>query len=226
MRLSVNMKYEGRGRKRSENNPISRSAREVEEIRRTAIDLENRGWARSFFGNISVLMKKDLSDLDIINTYEPPVDTSSLAGSSILITRASSTMRSVHDDPAGNLGLYRIDKELYLIRGTGPPSSEVASHLIPYIMGRGEAIIHCHMDVIDIATDLFGGGGPDIEFPWIGILEPGSVELAVRTGEEMGKRRTVVWAGHGAISCARDLRDALSDLISLERTLRDLVGSS
>ena len=198
--------------------------RKIDEIRDSAKKLVDMGWAESFFGNISVLMDPIEEDLEVLDTYQSPVEVQELIGLDILITRASSTMEEVANSPEAAVGLYRIGgKGLELLWGNGPPSSEISSHLLAYSTGRGQAIIHCHMDdVWAVTSSVIRVNPPPSGIGIVGELEPGSIELAEATMDALHDNDTIIWRNHGAISMTDGLSKCLEKLTGLEGYLKSI----
>ncbi|MGA1849086.1 MAG: class II aldolase/adducin family protein [Thermoplasmatota archaeon] len=197
----------------------------ITDIQKTAAALVGRSWAESFFGNISVLLDLDDVEMDIMDRYPIHTEIPDLNRRYILVTRTFSTMKEVVRDPERALGFYRIEnRELLLLWGEGPPTSELSSHLMAYSTGRGRAIIHCHMDLVGRVSSSFGIA--DHPLPTgtqiIEELEPGSIELARATGDALRKNDTVIWRGHGAFSMTDSLGESLKRLEGLEGYLNGI----
>lgn len=196
----------------------------IEAIMKTAGRLVELGWAESFFGNISVLIDPIDEHLDIISSFPAPVEIPVLNGLDILVTRTTSTMEEVANSPEESIGLYRINgRSLDLLWGAGPPSSELSSHLLSYSTGRGQAIVHCHMDDVH---RLDHNSCKEHPLPkWvkvIGEIEPGSIELAEATRDAIQYHDTILWKGHGALAMTEDLRTCLDRLSGLEGYLKGI----
>ncbi len=193
----------------------------------TAQMLIDRKWADSFFGNISMILDPIDINPDIITTFKTPVPVRQLDGRFLLVTRTISTMEELSMDPASALGLYRINGSvLELLWGSGPPTSEISSHLLSYSIHRGRAIVHCHMDLIDEISLRFPEG-PSLPpgCSWVEYFEPGSIELALATKEALMKNDTVVWKDHGPLSMTESLERCMARLIHLDAFLRELLRS-
>ena len=176
-----------------------------------ARELEARGWAEGFFGNISInLGRPDIGSMDLRGLYHHDLPVENIIGCTLLITRSGSTMSEVSRDPGSHVGAYCISKgSLDLIWGEGPPTSEIGSHLLIHGIGPAKGIIHCHLDNMG---RIEKGEVQRNGFGWVGKLEPGSPELAEATNEAAGRYDTIIWEGHGVICLAGDLQKAL-DLV-------------
>ncbi|MCK5773717.1 MAG: class II aldolase/adducin family protein [Thermoplasmata archaeon] len=174
----------------------------------TARELEARGWAKGFFGNISInLGTLDMEKTEVSGLYHHDLPVEDLIGSILLITRSGSTMSEVSKDPESHVGAYSISKRsMDLFWGEGPPTSEIGSHLLIHEIGAARGIIHCHLDNMErIEKDGVQKQG----FGWVGTLEPGSPELAEATSEAARLYDTIIWNGHGVVCFAGDLQKAL-----------------
>lgn len=197
----------------------------IDKFKQAAMKLISRDWARSFFGNISILIDDDYEDLPVKEEYPSPVKIEDLQGSSLMITRTTSTMAEIIESPDKSLGLYQLkDGNLNLIWGCGPPTSELSAHLLAYSSSKGKAIIHCHMDIISEISERYPQGPPlPANCSWAGDLEAGSVELAQATAEALEGTDTVIWKDHGVISCTDDLSGCYQRIVEVWSYLNDLV---
>jgi ribulose-5-phosphate 4-epimerase/fuculose-1-phosphate aldolase len=195
---------------------------DISSIQTAASELISRSWAESFFGNISILLKRrDFCDR-VRESYPVEIDPSFLQGRILIVTRTLSTMKDVLNSPQEALGIYVPGKRaLNLIMGKGPPTSEITSHLMAYQMGNGSVVLHCHMDSLTDASlitkdrsSLPSGIG------WVDKLEPGSIQLAETTGREMQKFDMVLWKDHGPICTGKDLTHCLRRLMELDEYIK------
>ncbi len=177
----------------------------------TARELEARGWAKGFFGNISIkLGRPDIGTMKVRGRYNHDLPVENIIGCILLITRSGSTMSEVSKDPGNHVGAYGVSKgSLDLLRGRGPPTSEIGSHLLIHGIDGISGVIHCHLENMDriVRDEVLKNG-----FGWVGKLEPGSPELALATLEAARRHDTIIWDGHGVICFAGDLERAL-DLV-------------
>lgn len=198
----------------------------IEAIEVTARKLVELGWAESFFGNISVLMDPIEDDLEVIDRFPSPVEVTELNGLDLLVTRTTSTMEEVANSPVDSIGLYRINgSELELLWGSGPPTSELSSHLMAYSSGRGQAIVHCHMEDVSRAGPSLSKENTHREgFGIVHELDPGSIELAEATRDSLHSHDTIIWKNHGAFSMSDGLERCLERLVTLETFLKTLLN--
>ncbi len=194
----------------------------IDKFKQAAMKLISRDWARSFFGNMSILIDDDYEDLPVKDTFTAGVEVRSLDGDFLIATRTFFTMDDVVNTPEKALGLYKIDREqLSLIWGEGPPTSDITSHLLAYSTGKGRALVHCHMDSV---TALSGMIPLPEGYGWVDKMEPGSIELANATMTAMRSNHTVIWKGHGAISLGDDPKICIERLVYLDEYLADHPG--
>ena len=174
----------------------------------TARALEEHGWGKGFFGNISMdLGRLNVGEATVIEHYEEDLAVEELIGSVLLITRSGSTMMEIATRPDLHVGAYLVTGgSLDLLHGEGPPTSELGSHLLIHGIAGEKGIVHCHFEEMAlIEQDMASEGG----FGWVRDLDPGSRELALATLEEARRHDTIIWKAHGIISFAGDLRSAL-----------------
>jgi rhamnulose-1-phosphate aldolase len=197
---------------------------EISELIEAAGWLIEKSWAESFFGNISILIDRNDLNSSVIEKFPLPTGIPELIGMYILVTRTFSTMEEVVKHPETSIGLFEIEEEaLHLLWGSGPPTSELSSHLMAYSTGRGRAIIHCHMDILNGKGSSILKEGPLPE--GIGLvpkLEPGSMDLARATRDALLQNDTIIWREHGALSMGGTIEECSRRLESLEEYLRSI----
>jgi len=188
---------------------------ELNSISRAAMELVRNGWARSSSGNISLRSRAVLnnSPKDTLSLDPRILPEGILQDMLFWMTKTGSTMEEVSKDPEGNAGLYRVcERSLELLAGTGPPSTEVAVHMLILSGTKVDAIVHCHWDDIgEISQNAIKGSIPG----WIGVSPvhpPGSLELAEGTSKEAAVHRLIIWPQHGVIAFGRDLEECLSTI--------------
>jgi len=198
---------------------------EVLQMQEAALNLRDHGWAKGSSGNISIRLSTPFSGDPGKLYYNAPLKVPELEGSHILITRAGSTMEEVIGDPEGSIGLFGYHEgKLDLVWGSGPPTSELSSHLLILSMKKGNVVMHCHMDaVLRFSSNHPGGRTLPGGFGSVGWFEPGSPELAFATMNAMKEHNTVLWMGHGAISCAGSVDECIGNLLELERELEEIL---
>ncbi len=199
------------------------------EFQNTAKELIRHDWGSSFFGNISLMIDEEDEFLryPVISSYTSPEINPGIEGRYLLITRTTSTMQEVVDHPETAIGLYRIaGGSMDLLWGRGPPTSEVSAHLSVHSLGKGSAIIHCHMLLLGsiFRTDLERSLLPE-GFSYVGGFEPGSTALAEATKKAMENSHTIIWIGHGAVTYSDGLSKCLERLHTLEDILENVPTS-
>jgi ribulose-5-phosphate 4-epimerase/fuculose-1-phosphate aldolase len=187
----------------------------IAEFSRIASLLHRMGFGESSFGNISLLFKGSLPSGDG-REFGLPWEYPDLEGSLLLLTRSGSTMSETADRPEENVGVYAIHgSKAILVRGVGPPSSELLAHLEVHAKLRlpMSAVVHCHvgkmLQVLE-GTDPLPG--------WIRSiprLRPESKALARATGEAADMDVIIIWSGHGIVAVSGTLSNAFS---LIERT--------
>lgn len=198
---------------------------EVLQLQEAALKLRDHGWAKGSSGNMSIRLRTPSPGDPGKLSYKAPLKVPELEGSRLLITKAGSTMEEIIGDPEGSLGLFEYHEgKLDLVWGSGPPTSELSSHLLILSMKKGNIVIHCHMDAVErFSSNHPEGRTPSGGFGSVGWFEPGSSELAFATMNAMKEHDTVLWMGHGAISCAGSVDECMGNLLELERELEDIL---
>ncbi len=189
--------------------------RELRSISKAASELVRHGWARSSSGNISLRSHAivDIAQKQAFSLDQQLGSKELLQGLPFWISRTGCSMEELSDDPERNAGSYRlIERSLQLLLGSGPPSTEVAVHLLILSGTKNDAIVHCHWDDIgEISKKVKKWSVPE----WIGItppLPPGSIELAKATLKGARDHRLIIWPYHGVISLGNDLEGCIANL--------------
>lgn len=201
------------------------SLAEVEkELREVASILVELGMAEASGGNLSVKLNLDefpkpTRELEI-PYYEGPEMT-------LLITPSGSRMRDLSRG-RGNFLLIKAKKGKLLVHGRGKPTSELPTHLLCHSSMEHEALIHAHPKEV-IALSIIDPEKipklveilPEMRYYFprgIDVIEgdPGSIDLARRTSEKVGKY-CVVWRGHGAVTSGKDVWEALDRMELIEK---------
>jgi rhamnulose-1-phosphate aldolase len=188
---------------------------DLEALSRTALLLHRKGWDRGSSGNIS-LRTSYIKDRAPISSYtlDHRVEKELCSGELLIwLSRTGCSMEGLSRDPEGNVGLFRAKgKTLELLHGTGPPTSEVALHVLILSGARYNAIVHCHWDDIEeVSRKALKGVLP----PWMAVtpfLPPGSVELAEETCGSARDHSLIVWPHHGLVSLGEDLDECIVTL--------------
>lgn len=188
---------------------------DLEGLSRAASFLHQKGWDRGSSGNISLLSTKTMESAPISSyPLDPRVQKELCSGELLLwLSRTGCSMEELSNDPEGNAGLYRAKwKTLELLLGTGPPTSELAMHVLLLSSTSNRAIIHCHWDDIEeVSKKALKGVLP----PWMAVtpfLPPGSVELAEETCGLARDHSLIVWPHHGLVSLGVDLDECIETL--------------
>jgi len=177
--------------------------------------LWERGWANAGAGNLSV-------DVSGFFAHGP-------GATCILITARGSRMSDVARNPGSGLGVIEIPGEGEDYRVIWPenvpfsPTSELPTHLELHRAFPGTSVVHAHpaklvaiarrlADELSINSALYS---VHIESPislprGVGLVSgaPGSSDLAFATARALANHDLVIWASHGAVAVAPDLRRA------------------
>lgn len=223
----------------------------IKQISNIASEMYRLGWDERNGGNISYLLSeeeiKDYVDtskvirkIGLAGVNPTEFDVKPLIGKYFLVTETGRYMRNVKDDPANNLGLFRIDESgtsvdlLWGYEDGGRFTSEFPAHMMSHIERlkvdpNQRVVIHCHptnllamtyvhpLDDASFTHTLWEMGTECIVvFPdGIGVLPwmlCGTDEIGRATAEKMKKSRIVVWSQHG-IYCAGTSLDETFGLI-------------
>jgi len=181
-------------------------------ISRSARFLTGMGWNASFFGNISIKADVDRTGPKSSGPIALPMEFPNLAGRTIAITMAGSTMSGIEHQPRANAGIYRLSgpDALYLMDGTGPPSSELLSHLSIHdrLDLPTSAIIHCHIG--RLLDRLEGSKDPPAWMRTVPDNMAGSKELAIASADAASVGSILIWPGHGIVAVSSDIDGAIS----------------
>lgn len=186
----------------------------------TARELASKGWCQEYSGNISMIVEDPIEIWDLEPyLFETGQFLPQLEGRTILFSRSGSRIEDIPDAPEENIGLYTATRggiALSLLWGEGAPTSEMLSHLLIYAHsgGRVKAIIHSHMNEVDMLGSELMDLAPDLPnwVGWVPELPPGSIDLAQATVQEISRYDIMLWHGHGIIAPGKDLEDCLSRL--------------
>ena len=236
----------------SKTNPAAQQkAREISGIARV---LWQKGWAEGTAGNISLDVTEyypgitlDFRTFPLIPLKKAYPD---LAGHFLFVTRKSSRMREVADDPANNLCLVKFNKagnayQLLFedLDHPNEPTSELFTHfgiqeMFP-LKGKGEkAVLHAHAtELIALShikefqdeerlNDLLLRMHTETAFfipDGIGFIPfevPGSKELADKTLKSLQNHEVVLWEKHGCLCIGQSVSDAFDKIDMLSKAAR------
>jgi rhamnulose-1-phosphate aldolase len=220
----------------------------LDAIARCAARVAELGWAEAGAGNLSLLLApaqlaRSLHDGDLFEPGLPADFPCRLPAGHLLVTSAAgSPMRAIATDPAAHLALIGDGpRGLFRLRGTPPPTSELACHLAVHAQrGAPGALLHAHTDfliALSLLPRLAGEGA--LEAALLGLMPetaallpgglarlrlalPGSAALARASAEAIvgGGASALIWERHGALALGATLDEALARLEVLEKTAR------
>ena len=218
---------------------------EIENFKKLAKLLADRGWAEANAGNFSV----QLDEREKIFTDEMPKEYplarpfTELTGKRILVTSTGSRSRDIPLDPASGVGLAEIGeggKSYRILWGAGPLTSEFPAHLLIHAMCLScrpeiKAIIHTHPPHLvalshiremrdgDAFNDTLRRMHPEVPILVPGGIHllnfsiPGSFDLGEATRDALRDRNVVFWSMHGIVSIGENIDRALDQIEILEK---------
>jgi len=220
-------------------------------------DAWQKGWDERNGGNISLML--DEAELAPYRTQleagremtlADPVP--ALAGRVFLVTGSGKYFRNVELDPAGNLGIIRVNADgsryhiLWGLRDDARPTSELPAHFLSHAarLQTGHAahrvVMHCHAtNLIALTyvlplesariTRLLWEGSTEclVVFPdGVGVLPwmvPGTDEIGHETARLMQRHSMVLWPFHGVFGTGADLDEAFGLIDTAEKSAEVLV---
>lgn len=205
------------------------------QFRETAEVMYLKGWAEAYAGNMSIRLDFE-PGIDMSEKIDLPESFPSLKNITLLVTSSGSRMRHLREDPGKFICAIKIshDGGSYFFKPNNGlrPTSELIAHLKIHdaLIGKRsqkKAVLHCHPDNIitiaavedntdemeitnalssvhsEVNTVIPGGIGR------IGLLEPGSPELASALGEKLITKDIIFVVAHGSFAAGSDLNEAL-----------------
>ncbi len=214
----------------------------ISDFSKIATLLYEKNYSEGFGGNFSICISKDakhiLKDycLQDINPTEInlDIDVDPLNNDLIIITTAGSRMHQIKDNVEDYLSVLFIDNGTIFNMNGKMPSSELKAHIASYIANTEiGALIHTHPPYLTAASDIFDSKKNfnkslidshtefDLVFKngigMIGVITPGSDELAEKTADKFKTYPLVIWKKHGAIAGAKDLFTAFDYIDIVEK---------
>ncbi len=222
----------------------------IEQMKKTTANMYRLGWDERNGGNISLLLDEEkvtpyLDVTHVLRTIPIGFKAPTLAGKYFLVTGTGKYFKNVEDDPANNLGLFRIasDGETALLlwgyEDGGRFTSELPAHLMSH-MARlavdpdNRVIMHSHptytlaMNHVhpleekafthtlwEMCTECI------VVFPdGVGVLPwmvCGNNAIGEATAEKMKEYRLVIWGLHGIYGAGKDLDEAFGLIETVEK---------
>ena len=220
-------------------------ANELLDFKNTAYWLARRGWSEAAGGNLSVRldMPGSLHEDDHIPL---PFPMPHLAGKALLLTGSGTRAREIGGDPEPHVGLYLISEDgahYGWIAGNHNPSMELPAHCaihnaLEQFRPEDKAIMHthpaslialCHVDGFDnskIISDKILSLQSEARLilpEGIGFVEhelPGSLELGIKSAEQVKNHHLVLWQLHGCLATGTTLAHAFDLMEVFEKSAR------
>ena len=220
-------------------------ANELLDFKTTAYWLARRGWSEAAGGNLSVRldMPGSLHEDDHIPL---PFPMPHLAGKALLLTGSGTRARDIGVDPEPHVGLYLIsdDGTQYgWIAGNHNPSMELPAHCaihnaLEEFRPEDKAIMHthpaslialCHVKGLDNSKAIsdkilsLQSEARLILPEGIGFAEhelPGSLELGIKSAEQVKNHHLVLWQLHGCLATGTTLAHAFDLMEVFEKSAR------
>jgi len=220
------------------------------EMVRTTTNMYAHGWDERNGGNISLMLDEadvvDYVDINkVIRTIPTGFEAPSLAGKYFLVTGTGKYFKNVQNDPAANLGLFRVAVDgataelLWGYADGGRFTSELPAHLMSHVERLkvdpdNRVVMHCHpanllamtyvhdLDERNFTRTLWQMCTECIVvFPdGVNVLPwmlCGTNEIGVATAEKMQTARLVVWAQHGIYGAGKDLDETFGLIETAEK---------
>lgn len=221
------------------------------DIARIAGYMWQKGWAEGSGGNISVNVTEHYTGIQIDFRTYPMIALKkkypSIAGNYIFLTTKGSRMRTVAEEPSGNICLIKVSQagDAYQLLfedkdKPGEPSSELPSHLAIHDLmvrrGQGEkAAVHAHSNEVVALTHIPGLNNEKkinevlfrmhTETVWflpggVGYIPfriPGTEEMATSTLDALENHNVVIWEKHGCLALGKDVDQAFDFIDMLSK---------
>ncbi|MDE6274195.1 MAG: rhamnulose-1-phosphate aldolase [Clostridiales bacterium] len=217
---------------------------------KTASNMYRLGWDERNGGNISYLLHEDevaeyLNINKVVRTIPLGFDAKELIGKYFLVTGTGKYFKNVEEDPANNVGIFRISKDglnaelLWGYEDGGKFTSELPSHLMSHIARlkvdpENRVILHSHptytlamnfvhkLDEKEFTHTLWEMCTECIVvFPdGVGILPwmlCGTNSIGEATAKKMEEFRLVVWGMHGIYGAGKTLDEAFGLVETVEK---------
>lgn len=220
------------------------------EMIRTLTNMYAHGWDERNGGNVSLMIEKDaladyLDTNQVLRTIPVGFSLPELAGKYFLVTGTGKYFKNVQYDPAGNLGLIRLDNHgenaelLWGYSDGGRMTSEFPAHMMSHAARlkadpANRVVMHCHpanllamsyvhsLDEREFTRTLWQMCTECIVvFPdGVNVLPwmlCGTNEIGVATAEKMETARLVLWAQHGIYGSGKDLDETFGLIETAEK---------
>ncbi|MFQ5944512.1 MAG: rhamnulose-1-phosphate aldolase, partial [Anaerolineales bacterium] len=214
---------------------------EVRELIKVSSWLAQKGWSEAGSGNISIRFDPLPSGLENMVPGQPtrmPMVAPKMGGRYLLVTASGSRAREMETELESSVGLFNVmrgGQDMVCVWGNPNATSEFAAHIaiqekLVEIRPEDRVVLHTHPANLIALTHL-----PRLQdsraiseallrmqseahmlFPdglrYVQYSTPGSVELGIRSGEELERSRVLLWHMHGAVATGESLSRALDYL--------------
>lgn len=204
--------------------------------------LAKRGWSEAAGGNLSVRLDAPNGFEDGPN-MPLPIDVPEIAGQALLLSGSGTRAREIAKAPQRDIGLYKIGndgKSYCWLAGNKTPSSELPAHCaihntLQRFRPDDEAIMHthpvnlialCHIPGFDNAERISDiilrlQSEARLHLPeGIGFVKhtlPGSVDLGLKSAQEVKRHHLVLWQYHGCLATGKTLAHAFDKMEIFEK---------
>jgi len=217
----------------------------LKDFEQTASWLARRSWSEAAGGNLSVRLQ--LPDGERPTSWKPlPFAMPRLAGKGLLLTGSGTRAREIGQQASPHVGLYGFNEdgtEYGWISGNQRPSMELPAHCaihhaLEEFRPEDKAILHTHPAALIALCHVSGfDNGKTISrkilslqsearliLPeGVGFVEhalPGSLELGLRSAEQVEHHHLVLWQWHGCLATGPTLAHGFDLLEVLEKSAR------
>jgi len=224
-------------------------AEQLDDFKSTAHWLARRGWSEAAGGNMSTRLdaqNTSLAKLHEDDHIKLPIKVPYLAGKAVLLTGSGTRSREIGETPEPHIGLYKIsdDGQHYgWIAGNHNPSMELPAHFaihnaLAQYRPEDKAVLHthpaslialCHVPGFDNSKTIsdkilsLQSEARLILPEGIGFVEhelPGSLELGLKSAEQLSRHHLVLWQYHGLLATGETLASAFDKLEVFEKSAR------
>ncbi len=220
-------------------------AEQLVDFQTTAYWLARRVWSEAAGGNMSIRLDA-LAKLHEDDHIKLPIEVPYLAGKAVLLSGSGTRAREIGTNAEPHIGLYKIadDGRHYgWIAGNHNPSMELPAHFaihnaLEQFRPEDKAILHthpaslialCHVPGFDNGQTIsdkilsLQSEARLILPEGIGFVEhelPGSLELGLRSAEQVARHHLVLWQYHGLLATGETLAGAFDKLEVFEKSAR------
>lgn len=169
-----------------------------------------------------------------------------MAGEYLLVTGSGKHLRNVEPDPVSNTGIVEISasgdawRVAWGLKGGGRPTSEIAAHVMAHdvrkrvMAGKSRVVYHAHPAALVALTALVPADAKTltrvlwssltesvIAVPggvgFLGVMVPGSAELARATSSALESHEACVWQLHGVLATGATCDEAFGLVSAIDK---------